>query len=568
MADRSEVIMELKADVGDAKKNLEEVKSSVEDIGKASKTTAKATTGIRDGIKGVGVAIKAAGIGLALKAFEMLSEIFMQNQKTADTFNTAFEALSIAINDLVNFVLDNFGTVADFFKDVFENPVEKIKDFGDAIQDNLIERFNSFLDTMGYVGEAISELFAGNFAKAKEAAKNAGKELVDVATGVDGAYDKIVTTVGDATDAIIDYTKKTIDGAKSNVELAKAAELAAVQVQGLIEKYDKEAEALRKIRDDETKTFAQRIEANEQLGEVLEKQRKEMLALRQLELDRAQTEYDKLQNQENLIALTEAQNELAAVNAQIEGFTSEQVQNRISLERELLDTKNELAVESLSLRERELLEVEQQYDELFRLAKNAGEDTIALEKQKADAISNIKLQQAQTDIDTMNTVFDNTRSVLGEESELAKGLAVLQATMNTYTAAAAALAPPPVGAGPLLGPLLAASTVALGLANVTKILSAPEPEFAQGGLVGGYGTGTSDSVSARLSKGESVINARSTRMFKPLLSAINEAGGGRSFASGEGVGGTTMGVVKAFVVADDMTKQQDKLSKIRRKATI
>jgi hypothetical protein len=29
-----------------------------------------------------------------------------------------------------------------------------------------------------------------------------------------------------------------------------------------------------------------------------------------------------------------------------------------------------------------------------------------------------------------------------------------------------------------------------------------------------------------------------------------------------------MGVVKAFVVADDMTKQQDKLSKIRRKATI
>jgi len=87
-------------------------------------------------------------------------------------------------------------------------------------------------------------------------------------------------------------------------------------------------------------------------------------------------------------------------------------------------------------------------------------------------------------------------------------------------------------------------------------------------MVSGFGTGTSDSVSARLSKGESVINARSTRMFKPLLSAINEAGGGRSFASGEGAGGTTMGVVKAFVVADDMTKQQDKLSKIRRKATI
>ena len=227
MADRSEVIMELKADVGDAKKNLEQVKSSVQDIGEASKTTAKATTGIRDGIKGVGVALKAAGIGLALKAFQMLSDIFMQNQKTADFFNTTFEATSIAINDLVNFVFDNFGKVTDLFKDVFENPVEKIKDFGDAIQDNLIERFNSFLDTMGFVAEAISQLFKGNFEEAKEAAKNAGKELVDVATGVDGAYDKIVTTVGNAADAVSDYTKKTINGAKSNVELEKEAELAA-----------------------------------------------------------------------------------------------------------------------------------------------------------------------------------------------------------------------------------------------------------------------------------------------------------------------------------------------------
>ena len=131
----------------------------------------------------------------------------------------------------------------------------------------------------------------------------------------------------------------------------------------------------------------------------------------------------------------------------------------------------------------------------------------------------------------------------------------------------AALAPPPVGAGPVLGPILAGTTFLAGMANIDKILAVEEP-YAQGGIVGGFGTGTSDSVSARLSKGESVINARSTRMFKPLLSAINEAGGGRSFASGEGVGGTTMGVVKAFVVADDMTKQQDKLSKIRRKATI
>jgi hypothetical protein len=53
--------------------------------------------------------------------------------------------------------------------------------------------------------------------------------------------------------------------------------------------------------------------------------------------------------------------------------------------------------------------------------------------------------------------------------------------------------------------------------------------LADGGVVYGAGTSTSDSIPARLSKGESVINAKSTSMFAPLLSAINEAGGGRSF---------------------------------------
>lgn len=564
MADKSEVIMELKADVGDAKKNLEQVKSSVEDIGKASKTTAKATTGIRDGIKGVGVALKAAGIGLALKAFEMLSEIFMKNQKTADFFNTAFEATSIAINDFVNFVFNNFGTVVDFFKDVFENPVENLKDFGDAIKDNILERFNSFLDTLGFLATAVKKLFEKDFKGALESVKEAGKESIDILTGVDNSAEKIAETTKKVTKAVVDYAKETYEAAESNVELSKAAELAAVQVQGLIEKYDQQAEVQRKIRDDETKTFKDRIEANEKLGVILEKQRKEMLALRQTELDRAQVEYNKLKNQENLIALTEAQNELAAVNAQIEGFTSEQVQNRISLERELLDTKKELELESVDIRQRELLEVEQQYDELFRLAKNAGEDTVALEEQKAKAISEIRRQQAMADLQVASDSLENVKQLLGEETEAGKAAAVAQSTINTYQGVSEALgsAPPP------LNFILAATTLAAGLQNITKILSVQEPQFAQGGLVGGYGTGTSDSVSARLSKGESVINARSTRMFKPLLSAINEAGGGRSFASGEGVGGTTMGVVKAFVVADDMTKQQDKLSKIRRKATI
>lgn len=50
--------------------------------------------------------------------------------------------------------------------------------------------------------------------------------------------------------------------------------------------------------------------------------------------------------------------------------------------------------------------------------------------------------------------------------------------------------------------------------------------FSTGGYVQGAGTGTSDSIPARLSNGESVMTARATSMFSPILSAFNQLGGG------------------------------------------
>ena len=155
-----------------------------------------------------------------------------------------------------------------------------------------------------------------------------------------------------------------------------------------------------------------------------------------------------------------------------------------------------------------------------------------------------------------------------------KALKVVETTISTYTSAQkayeSALEIPVIGT--FLAPIAMAGAIATGLRNLSAITNTPTPSFAQGGMVGGYGSGTSDSVNARLSKGETVINAKSTRMFKPILSQINQAGGGVGFADGgtldTGSGGMTTGVVKAFVVADDMTDEQQRLSNIRRKATI
>jgi len=47
-------------------------------------------------------------------ALATLKDIFTQNQKVADLFNTAFEATSLVFNDFVSFIVDNVDTVVDF----------------------------------------------------------------------------------------------------------------------------------------------------------------------------------------------------------------------------------------------------------------------------------------------------------------------------------------------------------------------------------------------------------------------------------------------------------------------
>jgi hypothetical protein len=96
--------------------------------------------------------------------------------------------------------------------------------------------------------------------------------------------------------------------------------------------------------------------------------------------------------------------------------------------------------------------------------------------------------------------------------------------------------------------------------------------YATGGLINGPGSGTSDSIPARLSNGESVINANSTAMFLPLLSAINSMGGGTAFNSNTMVASNDKPMTKevqepiimrAYVVENEMTSIQQRQARLK-----
>jgi len=157
-------------------------------------------------------------------------------------------------------------------------------------------------------------------------------------------------------------------------------------------------------------------------------------------------------------------------------------------------------------------------------------------------------------------------SIVGQDTIAGKAFAIAKATIDTYQSAVAAyksLAGIPV-IGPALGAIAAAAAVASGIATVKKIVAVQVPNApagagpalsstpsgpaerpgvvnvsaspairaADGGLIRGPGTERSDSIPAMLSDGEFVVNARSTRLFQPILSAINASADIPGFAMG------------------------------------
>jgi len=336
-----ELIDALKASQTQADKTAEsinDIADTTKDIGKSAEDSQKGIKGLGTGFKGLGVAIKAAGIGLLLQAMGILKELFDNNQKTVDFFNTTFNTLQVAFSDFSKFISANIGGITDFFTQIFENPVESIKALGEGIKNNIIERFQSMLEVLGFVGDAMAKFFTGDFKGALDSVKAAGTEMVDVLTGVDDSAKKIAEGTTKAAKAISNYVVETVKQGAAMTETNKQAEIAEVLAQGLIEKYDLQAERLRQVRDDERFTIEERIKANNELKGVLEEQENAMLEnaqrildakARQLSLDENNIEFQK-----EYIA---AQNELVGVQAQVAGFRSEQLMNEMALQRELFD---------------------------------------------------------------------------------------------------------------------------------------------------------------------------------------------------------------------------------------
>ena len=270
----------------------------VSNIGRIAKDTDKATkslSGFKGAIKGIGTALKAAGIGLLVGIMGKFFQVLSKNQPVVDFFNTSMNGLNIILTDLINvfsgffnFIGDNVGTVTGYFKEIFEDPIGKLKAFGQAIVDNITERVKSSIAAFGFLALAVGKVLKGDFAGAMDSAKLAGKELVDVVTGVDDSFDKIADTVTKVSGSITGYVKGTWESAKATTELDKKVASLAANLDRTNKLFEKNALEQQQIIDNELLSFEKRYEALDELTRLTEENNQANIEAAALRVKQAQ----------------------------------------------------------------------------------------------------------------------------------------------------------------------------------------------------------------------------------------------------------------------------------------
>ena len=231
----------------------------------------------------------------------------------------------------------------------------------------------------------------------------------------------------------------------------------------------------------------------------------------QKKLDEMTSEHEREKQEKAMKAFElELSNRLA--EAKIAG--EDELQVELENAKKRLDSLQQLEGESDAEFKARQLEAQQEY----------------LDAQQAIADREVEIQRTKYEaIEQITGALSGLFEELGESNKtftiLSKTLALAEIAINTGKAISSAVAAS-AGKG-LFGLAEIATLVTTIISNMTAAIGiVNSAKFAKGGLVEGSGTGTSDSIPAMLSNGESVITARATSMFSPILSYINQAGGG------------------------------------------
>tara|TARA_R110000764_G_scaffold3047_2_gene12832 strand:+ start:12914 stop:14659 length:1746 start_codon:yes stop_codon:yes gene_type:complete len=577
------VILKVVADTGKASKNMNALSSDTK--GATAQTTLLG--GAMNGVRGAMLKVKAmskllfgsikaglisTGIGIFIVAIGSLVSYFKNTKKGAEALEAAFAGIGAAISVITDRISQIGGAIAKVFSGDFKGAAEDVKGALSGIGDEIVKEAN--------------------------AASRLKKELQGIA----------------------DSTREfNIEKAQTNQEIAKALLLAEdetktneVRLQALKDALTLEEKTTAKQLELQRRRVAaveEEVGLGESMAEDLDRLNAEKIKL--IELETASIKQKKkVVTQVNAFELDIANQEKARQKVKNDAAAKETaIKQKEADKQKAIDEKILADKEALLLSEGEKLLLIQQENAIL-LIEDANERALAqieinrtnalndvadtehsesmkaainekYNKKKQDqnkATSDAERQLNMGDLASVGSLLGSVAGMQNKGTAAWKSTKIAEARINSLVGAQGAynslIGIPYVGA--VLAPIGAGIALMAGQKQVDSINATEIPKMARGGVVGGHGSGTSDSVNAKLSKGEVVINAKSAKMFRGALSGMNVAGGGVGFArggattesSGAGFTGLSNEPLKAFVITDDLSDSQAKLAKIRRRSKL
>ena len=575
----------------DTKKNTSAFKKGLIAVGSAGKKVGKGgLKAVAFGLKGIGKAYKAAGIGLIVSAFGLLFAAFKENQAVVDKFNVVMQTIASVgkqVGDVIAGVYknvsqstENFDALGKVLKGVLDIALVPVRVAFQTIKGAIIGAQLAWEQSWlgGNDDARIAEL-KSQLDEVGQEFINIKDDVVDASSSIANNFTEAVSEATSIAGDVIEGVKEisieaAYENAEANIQLKKSADIARAANQGLIEDYDRQAEQQRQIRDNDLINIEDRIKANELLKQKLEEQEKLMLENVKAIQDAAQAQFDLTGKDEDYIALLEAKNEVKAVEAQIEGFMSEQESNRVALQKEKIELAQS---ETDATAERQIAErnfnAEMMENDVLRLQAQQSnaikekelEEKRLKEKRDSYQAGTQAFQDAQNELDAyseesarnqvkiqkdldkakeaqMTETLGNLATIVGKNSKFGKAIAIVQAIRDTYAGATKALAQ-----GGIFGFIGAAAVTAAGIANIKTITSTPDPTPPAGGSVGG-GSPVPPTPSAP--------------------PAFNVVGQGETSQLADAIGSQASEPVRAYVVSNDVTTAQGLERNIVEGATI
>ena len=463
--------------IKDTSKNTQDLDNSLGGLDQASGGLITKFKGLKQGLKNVvtgfksmKVAIIATGIGALVLAVSALGAAFTSTEEGQNKFNK----IMLVISSVTGNLIDILASLGNGIIDAFTNPLESIKKFKDFIVENITNRFEAAIDTIGFLGSAIKKVFSGDFAGAMDDAKSAGSSYIDTLTGVEDTLGKTTKAVKELGEEIIKEGKIAADIADQR---AKADKLERDLIVDRAEANRKRAELLEQAVDKEKFTVEERIAFLEEAGKLEEDITNKEIQAAKIRLEAKQAENalagsTKADLEEEARLKAEVINLETARLTKAKEVTSQTIALKAEeaaalkiiedqkvadkLERDKIEDERQASIqtkqkeleqlkkdeEAITFEEKAVLAQERALAELDLL--NATEEQkaatilywqkIVLDAEKKDAQlkTNIERQLQKQKLQIVASTFGTLAGIMKQNSKAAKAFGIAQALTNTY----------------------------------------------------------------------------------------------------------------------------------------